>query len=78
MTTNTETVYPISTLLKIEGKEIKDLPVSKPTYYDLVYKKRKAYPLTVKKLCDFLHVSKEYLEESLELEKEILEAKKVK
>lgn len=75
---NTNTFYPISTLLKIEGKEIKDLPVSKPTYYDLVYKKRKAYAHTVKRLCDFLNVSKEYLTESLELERKILEAKKIK
>lgn len=72
------TIYAISSLLKIQGIVIKDLPVSKPTYYDLVYKKRKAYAHTVKRLCDFLNVSKEYLDESLEMEKKLLKAKKKK
>lgn len=71
-----KTIYPISTLMKIWGFEIKDLPVSKPTYYSMVYNDRKHHDTTYKRLATFLGIKTPDLRESLELEKVRLEEKK--
>lgn len=69
-------IYPTSVLMKIAGVEVKDLPVSKPTYYSMVYGTRKCYPQTYKSLATFFNIEVNTLKESLLLEREILEAKK--
>lgn len=69
-------VYPLSTILKIKGFYIKDLPVSKPTYYDLVLEKRKSYEYKKRNIANFLGISLEELNKSLKLEKKILDKKR--
>lgn len=69
-------VYPISVLMKIMGVMIKDLPLTKPTYYSVIYNKRPHYESTYEKLAVFFQIPVSEIKESLKKEKNLLSSKK--
>ena len=71
-------IYAISTYMKIQGLELVDLPISKPTYYSLIKGTRATYRHKIYALRKVFGLTEEELGKSIDLEKKILDKKRKK